>query len=543
MADVEAILKASGADGTPARCATGRCWSSCTARRADLGGGRARRRRPRPGRRDGPAARQGRQAAAGPGRLLRARRRGRLPGARPPRAGLGRHLANPFERHALRQLLQQLAALLASCGRARLGLEVLAHPGPQGVEGLEVAEVFGELVVESRHDALADFLDRHRVGEIRVAHLGDRVVLREVDHERLGLADVHPDRLVVEPGRIDRGADLDPDVLVPVGLRVWARAFVPLEIEDRRVATCDAAPLDGHGLRRTVAQPLEGGIDRRFLDRDIDLLDAERGEVARIDRGHCVERGKPGGGDLTESAKAAVAVAAAMRVFDAETRFYGGNAIVGGGLPIAVGLALADHMQQRPRVTTCFFGDGAVAEGEFHEALNLTALWKLPVLFLCENNLYAMGTRLERAQSQTNLAAKARSYLMPGEPVDGMDVLAVEAATTHAAEAVRRGAGPVSRAARRTASARIRCSTPSSIATNPRSNGGSNATQSRPSPQRFEAQGFATDTLVAALEASVSDEVDQAVQFAEAGDWEPVADLVKDVYTPVARQSGDAGEP
>ena len=106
-----------------------------------------------------------------------------------------------------------------------------------------------------------------------------------------------------------------------------------------------------------------------------------------------------------------------------------GNAIVGGGLPLAVGLALADKMLQRPRVTACFFGDGAVAEGEFHESLNLAALWKLPVLFLCENNLYAMGTRLERAQSQTDLAAKARSYAMPADAVDGMDVLAVEAAS------------------------------------------------------------------------------------------------------------------
>ena len=80
-----------------------------------------------------------------------------------------------------------------------------------------------------------------------------------------------------------------------------------------------------------------------------------------------------------------------MHVFDAHTRFYGGNAIVGGGLPIAVGLALADKMQQRPRVTACFFGDGAVAEGEFHESLNLAALWKLPVLFLCEKQSVCDG--------------------------------------------------------------------------------------------------------------------------------------------------------
>src|SRR5581483_3787991 len=85
----------------------------------------------------------------------------------------------------------------------------------------------------------------------------------------------------------------------------------------------------------------------------------------------------------------------AMHVFDAKSRFCGGNAIVGGGLPLAVGLALAHRLQGRANVTACFFGEGAVAEGEFHESLNLAALWKLPVLFICENNLYAMGTALK----------------------------------------------------------------------------------------------------------------------------------------------------
>ena len=80
-----------------------------------------------------------------------------------------------------------------------------------------------------------------------------------------------------------------------------------------------------------------------------------------------------------------------MHLFDKATRFYGGNAIVGGGLPLAVGLALADRMRGRTAVTACFFGEGAVAEGEFHESLNLAALWRLPVLFICENNLYAMA--------------------------------------------------------------------------------------------------------------------------------------------------------
>ena len=115
---------------------------------------------------------------------------------------------------------------------------------------------------------------------------------------------------------------------------------------------------------------------------------------------------------------------------------------MGGGLPLAVGVALADKMRGESRVTACFFGDGAVAEGEFHECLNLAALWQLPVLFCCENNLYAMGTALDRAQAQTDLAMRAASYGMPAWPVDGMDVLAVEQAARHAAEAVRGGGGP-----------------------------------------------------------------------------------------------------
>ena len=114
-----------------------------------------------------------------------------------------------------------------------------------------------------------------------------------------------------------------------------------------------------------------------------------------------------------------------MHLFDTAKRFYGGNAIVGGGLPIAVGLALADAMRGTSRVTACFFGEGAVAEGEFHECMNLAALWQLPVLFCCENNLYAMGTALQRSESQTDVALKAASYEMPAWAVDGMDVAAV----------------------------------------------------------------------------------------------------------------------
>ncbi|HTW13872.1 MAG TPA: pyruvate dehydrogenase (acetyl-transferring) E1 component subunit alpha [Nocardioides sp.] len=131
-----------------------------------------------------------------------------------------------------------------------------------------------------------------------------------------------------------------------------------------------------------------------------------------------------------------------MHLFDAGTRFMGGNAIVGGGIALAVGLALADRLQGRRRVTVCFLGEGAVAEGAFHESLNLAALWHLPVLLCCENNGYAMGTALATEHAQTDLALRASSYGVAAWPVDGMDVLAVEEAAHRAVESIRGGGGP-----------------------------------------------------------------------------------------------------
>jgi TPP-dependent pyruvate/acetoin dehydrogenase alpha subunit len=132
-----------------------------------------------------------------------------------------------------------------------------------------------------------------------------------------------------------------------------------------------------------------------------------------------------------------------MHLFSAEHRFYGGNAIVGGHLPLSVGIALAEKMTGGDRVTVCFFGEGAMAEGEFHEAMNLAALWDVPVLFCCENNLYAMGTSLTTSESETNLTTKAASYEMPAWKVDGMDVTACREAATRALTSVRAGGGPV----------------------------------------------------------------------------------------------------
>lgn len=132
-----------------------------------------------------------------------------------------------------------------------------------------------------------------------------------------------------------------------------------------------------------------------------------------------------------------------MHLFDASRNFMGGYAIVGGHLPIAVGLALAAKQRGEDRVTLVFLGDGALNGGEFHESMNLAAVWKLPVLFLCENNLYGMGSHVEETLALAKAIYKvADAYNMPGRQVDGMEVLAVREATQEAVDWIRRGNGP-----------------------------------------------------------------------------------------------------
>ena len=220
-----------------------------------------------------------------------------------------------------------------------------------------------------------------------------------------------------------------------------------------------------------------------------------------------------------------------MHLFDAATRFYGGNAIVGGGLPLAVGLALADKIAGRQQVTACFFGEGAVAEGEFHESINLAALWKLPVLFCCENNLYAMGTALSRSESETDICLKAAAFEVPAWPVDGMDVIAVEDATKRAALAVRAGGGPHFLEYR---TYRFRAHSmydPELYRDKQEVEEWKKRDPIANLIQRLKEQSLWQEEGWARMEAEVAREIDQSIEFAEAGHWEPVEDLTRFVYS------------
>ncbi len=254
------------------------------------------------------------------------------------------------------------------------------------------------------------------------------------------------------------------------------------------------------------------------------------------EHGHALARGVPMSRIMAEMYGKAEGCCGArggsMHLFDVAHGFFGGYAIVGGGLPIAVGMALADKLRGQNRVTVCFFGEGAAAEGEFHESMNLAALWKLPVLFVCENNLYAMGTALARSESQTDIHLKAESYAMPAQVVDGMNIVDVETATANAAAAIRAGEGPQF----------LECRTYRFRA------------HSMFDPQRYRDKAEVeqwrercpihrmTDWLqqtnvlhpdtVQEIEQTVDHEIEQAIAYAEAGAWEPEDNLTEHVLMP-----------
>jgi pyruvate dehydrogenase E1 component alpha subunit len=265
------------------------------------------------------------------------------------------------------------------------------------------------------------------------------------------------------------------------------------------------------------------------------LGDDDRIVATYREHGHALARGLPMGALMAEMFGRTTGCSGgrggSMHFFDASRRFYGGYAIVGGGLPVALGLALADAMQGNPLVTACFFGDGAVVEGEFHETMNLAALWHLPLLLLYENNLYAMGTAIERSQAQLDMELRARGYGVPATVADGMDVLAVEDAVRRAADTVRSGGGPHLVELK---TYRFRA----------HSLADPDLYRSKEEVERWRTTRDPIDLFVARqeideetlnrIEAEVAAELAEAVAFAEAGPREPVETLAENVYTPAA---------
>jgi pyruvate dehydrogenase E1 component subunit alpha len=221
-----------------------------------------------------------------------------------------------------------------------------------------------------------------------------------------------------------------------------------------------------------------------------------------------------------------------MHLFDKSVNFLGGHAIVGAHLPIAAGVGFAIKYQGGDQVVVCYFGDGAVPEGEFHESMNLAALWKLPVIFLCENNRYAMGTSVERALAQTEIWKFGQTYGIPSERVDGMDVLAVREAVARA----------VARARKQKTPALLEADTYRYRGHSMRDPAGA-VYRTKEEVEReklrdpivlFREKMLAADVFseadVRAIEKDVNDRVDEAVAFADASPEPPGEALFTDIY-------------
>src|SRR5437773_4188045 len=219
-----------------------------------------------------------------------------------------------------------------------------------------------------------------------------------------------------------------------------------------------------------------------------------------------------------------------MHLFDSSVNFMGGHGIVGGQIPLGTGLAFASKYQETDRVTLCFFGEAAVNQGAFHESLNMAQLWKLPCIYICENNQYGMGTSLARAMSLQNIAEKACAYEMASEFVDGMDVLAMRQATQRAIKRARENYLPTLIEARTYRYMGHSMSDPG----NYRTRAEIEKYQERDPIKIFTATlkeiGIVTDKDIANIEAQVKEEVERAVRFAEESPEPEPGELQTDVY-------------
>jgi len=221
-----------------------------------------------------------------------------------------------------------------------------------------------------------------------------------------------------------------------------------------------------------------------------------------------------------------------MHLFDKSVNFLGGHGIVGAHLPLAAGAGFAINYQGGDQVVLCFFGDGAVHEGEFHEAMNLVALWKLPVIYICENNRYAMGTAIHRALAQTEIWRFAETYGIHGEAVDGMDVLAVRECVGRVVERARRDKTPALIEARTYRFRGHSMRDPAGAVYRTREE--VEREKQRDPIALLTARGLKDGVLseadVRAIEQNVADAVDEAVAFAEASPEPPASFLFTDVY-------------
>jgi pyruvate dehydrogenase E1 component alpha subunit len=219
-----------------------------------------------------------------------------------------------------------------------------------------------------------------------------------------------------------------------------------------------------------------------------------------------------------------------MHMFDKEVNFLGGHAIVGGQIPLATGVAFAAKYQETDQVTLCFFGEAAVNQGAFHESLNMAQLWKLPCIYICENNQYGMGTSLERAMSLRDIAQKACAYELASEFVDGMDVLAVREATARAVERARKESLPTLLEVRTYRFMGHSMSDPGNYRTRAEIEKYQERDPIKLLSSTLKEEKITDDKTLERIDKEVREQVEQAVRFAEESPLPAPEELYTDIY-------------
>jgi len=324
-------------------------------------------------------------------------------------------------------------------------------------------------------------------------------------------------------------AVLTPKVNVEMARQFYSQMFLIRRFEERAAESYAMGKIGGF-LHLYIGQEAVAVGATSTLRPDDYAISAYR------EHGHCLAKGADprrvmaelfGRRDGLSKGKGG-----SMHLFDREHNFLGGHAIVGAHLPLAAGAAFAIKYQGGDQVVLCYFGDGAVPQGEFHEAMNLAALWKLPVVYICENNRYAMGTAIHRALAQTEIWRFAGSYGIPGEAVDGMDVLAVREVVGRAVERARRDKTPSLIEARTYRFRGHSMRDPSAAIY--RTKGEVEKEKQRDPIALFRAycskEGLLTEGEIKAVEEDLNKQVDEAVAFAEASPEPPTEWLLTDIY-------------
>ncbi|WP_342646412.1 pyruvate dehydrogenase (acetyl-transferring) E1 component subunit alpha [Mucilaginibacter sp. CSA2-8R] len=219
-----------------------------------------------------------------------------------------------------------------------------------------------------------------------------------------------------------------------------------------------------------------------------------------------------------------------MHMFDKENNFYGGHGIVGGQIPLGAGIAFAEKYKGTDHVCVCYMGDGAVRQGALNETFNMAALWKLPVIFVCENNGYAMGTSVARTTAEVDIYKLGIPYGIPSSPVDGMDPVAVHNAMDEAVQRARSGEGPTFLEARTYRFKGHSMSDPQKYRTKEEVESYKLKDPIEIVKQAIEKEGYADEKWFEDIAAKVKAQVDEAVQFAEESPWPEASELYTDVY-------------